>query len=538
MSITNPDNPDGGCSVQTTVSLAIFNGTAANALDDIKRCDDDDDGFFAFDTSTIEFDITSGQTDVSVLYFDGDGEALSSPLPNPFTTNSQTITVQVEQIANPICRSEITFDFVVSQQPTAFEIAHDFSCDTSSDGIGEVFMLSSYDAQILNAQSSSNFEIFYFDNNEDAVTNTGPLASEYLVNTQSQSIYARIQNRDNPDCFDITDFEIGAIKIPIAYVPEKLSVCDDTSNDGFEVFNLEEQKAVILNGQSDAAFRVAFFKTQEEAFDNGNVIPLNYTNTSNPQTIYARIENNLLPACFDITSFEIEVNPIPDIDLQDVLGLCQGESLEIEAPIGNYYYDWSTGETTSSISVDESGDYTVSVTNTAANGGCSVTKTIQVVESTVATILDIEITDWSQNDNTITIIIEGSGDYEYSIDGILYQDNNIFTGLTIDEYSVFVRDKNGCGINSEDIYLLYYPKYFTPNNDGYNDVWQLYSAEKELGNKLFIYDRYGKLLKQLGPNENGWDGNLNGQKLPTNDYWFVLERQNGKQYSGHFTLKN
>lgn len=134
------------------------------------------------------------------------------------------------------------------------------------------------------------------------------------------------------------------------------------------------------------------------------------------------------------------------------------------------------------------------------------------------------------------MFVEGSGDYEYSLDGINYQDESIFSRLNIDEYT-YVRDKNGCGIVSKDVYLMNYPRYFTPNGDNMYDTWQIMNSAKEPNNKIYIYDRYGKLITQLKPNDFGWDGTLNGRKLPSSDYWFTLERQNGKTYTGHFSLK-
>jgi len=168
---------------------------------------------------------------------------------------------------------------------------------------------------------------------------------------------------------------------------------------------------------------------------------------------------------------------------------------------------------------------------------CEAFKTITVFESTIATIVEIEKTDWTQNNNTITVQVEGSGDYEYSIDGINYQDENTFSNLLIDYYLVHVRDKNGCGIVTEEVYLLYYPNFFTPNSDGYNDTWQLLNSSKEPFNKIYIFDRYGKLIKILKPNNIGWDGTYKGNLMPSADYWFLVERQNGKQYKGNFSLK-
>jgi gliding motility-associated-like protein len=81
-----------------------------------------------------------------------------------------------------------------------------------------------------------------------------------------------------------------------------------------------------------------------------------------------------------------------------------------------------------------------------------------------------------------------------------------------------------------------YPKFFTPNNDGYHDKWKVKFSEYEPGLIVKIFDRDGKLLKELG-HEGAWDGTLNGQELPSTDYWFLVQRADGKEYRGHFTMK-
>ena len=105
------------------------------------------------------------------------------------------------------------------------------------------------------------------------------------------------------------------------------------------------------------------------------------------------------------------------------------------------------------------------------------------------------------------------------------------------DYQIYVRDKNGCGIAEQDIYLLFYPRFFTPNGDGFHDFWQLFNSEQEPTNKIYIFDRYGKLLKQISPEGPGWDGTFNGNPVPSSDYWFRVERSNGAVYNGHFSLK-
>lgn len=157
--------------------------------------------------------------------------------------------------------------------------------------------------------------------------------------------------------------------------------------------------------------------------------------------------------------------------------------------------------------------------------------------SSHASINEIQINDFTSN-NSATIITT-SGNYEFSLDGINYQDSNVFNNLEAGEYLVYVQDKNGCGITTMSFYILDYPKYFTPNDDGYNDTWQIKNLDKRgfEASKIYIFDRYGKLLKQTSPLSQGWNGTFNGTPLPSTDYWFVLELTNGKTINGHFALK-
>jgi gliding motility-associated-like protein len=81
------------------------------------------------------------------------------------------------------------------------------------------------------------------------------------------------------------------------------------------------------------------------------------------------------------------------------------------------------------------------------------------------------------------------------------------------ELIVYVRDKHNCGITTKEIYILNYTQFFTPNGDGYNDAWRIQFSENELPINVKIYDRYGKILKQIKPSNSGWDGTYNGANL-------------------------
>src|SRR5690606_4197442 len=114
---------------------------------------------------------------------------------------------------------------------------------------------------------------------------------------------------------------------------------------------------------------------------------------------------------------------------------------------------------------------------------------------------------------------------------------NTFTNLMPGEYTVYVKDLNGCGTIKDTFALLNYPNFFTPNGDGYNDTWNIKFASFEPNMYINIFDRYGKFLIRLYGDGPGWDGTYNGVALPSTDYWFVVTREDGTTHKGHFALK-
>ncbi len=130
----------------------------------------------------------------------------------------------------------------------------------------------------------------------------------------------------------------------------------------------------------------------------------------------------------------------------------------------------------------------------------------------------------------IEFVIEGNGDVEYAINGGEFQDDPVFLDVPPGINTVVINDKNGCGITEPIEFLVVgYPKFFTPNGDAFNNLWQVKGIEALTNPTVFIFDRYGKLLKQLGEFDTGWDGTFNGRQLPSSDYWFRLDYQRDEQ---------
>lgn len=322
-----------------------------------------------------------------------------------------------------------------------------------------------------------------------------------------------------------------------AQQPGNLIACDDSDNDSKALFDLTSQNTTVLGSQSAADYMVSYHISATDATNNVNPLPANY-NSAN-QTIYCRLQYRTQTNCYDIVSFNLIVNPSLQLQMEKHAVICAGNEVTLVADAGFDSYLWSTAQTTRMITVDEPGNYTVEVTRTTNGVTCSVTVAIEVVLSAPAIIKQLITTDWTNDDNVISIVLDQSslGNYSYSLDNIHFQSGNTFYGLDAGEYMVYVKDENGCEPTNQNVFLLTYPKFFTPNGDGYHDYWQILFAALEPNMKIYIFDRYGKLLKQVDPKGPGWDGFYNGSELPSTDYWFHVIRENGKEFRGHFTMK-
>ncbi|WP_322550367.1 choice-of-anchor L domain-containing protein [Flavobacterium psychraquaticum] len=328
------------------------------------------------------------------------------------------------------------------------------------------------------------------------------------------------------------------LTIKIEYAPtlitkqDLFTLCDaDALQDGKTAFNLTSIIPDLFTNLP-SNYNISFFETPTSS----TVLPANYTNTTAfNQTIYARITN--IQNCYSNYPVQLKVNTFSTILVDEELGLCENNPIILNAGSGFSSYSWNTNpvQTSQQITVSTAGTYVVTLTN-ATN--CSKTKTFTVTASGIATITNILIDDFAANNSAI-VETTGLGVYEFSLNGTIYQNSNVFNNLGEGEYTVFVRDTKGCGVVSKSFYILNYPKYFTPNGDGYNDYWEINNLDKRnLQNSIIsIYDRYGKLITQLYRQNYAWDGTLNGRQLPSTDYWFVMELTDGKTVKGHFTLK-
>lgn len=327
---------------------------------------------------------------------------------------------------------------------------------------------------------------------------------------------------------------IKVLPDPQIVQPAMMTLCDENDN-GIASFNLEAQNVAILGNNNPVDFLITYHTTLEYAETGTYSLSSGFSNTSNPQNIYVRMEDKT-SGCYATTSFELIVSPRPVIAMPGDYTFCKGSTISITAPEGFVDYNWSNGENTRTIVVNKEADYILTVVAEVNGRRCENSKTITVYESESPVITDVKISEWTINQNAITVIVSATGNYEYSIDGAAFQVSPEFSGLESGLYTVYVRDKNGCGVAVRDITLLMFPKFFTPNGDGINDTWRIKYSWNELGLLVHIFDRYGKHLTSLNGNSHGWNGKFNGRELPATDYWFVVERKDGRHYKGHFAM--
>lgn len=652
---------NGVCNILEGVAIVTYYEIpVANQPNSVSVCDINSDNSEAFNLNLLnpEILLTQDETVFNIKYFNTqvDADTGENEILGDYTLvlSSETFIARIENIDNPNCYQTTTFTISMSPSPIFPNLDGLSSCDIDSnptDGFFETD-LSSFNTIILNSQNTSDFSISYHISQIDADDNTNPLPNNYTNQTAfNETIFVRVENTNNTLCFLTGSFQLNINPIP-DLVSSSLFQCDeDGINDGFTTFNLTEADTSLLNGDA-GTITFSYYLTDDNAQNNLN--PLNaesYNNIENPQilfvratntqtscvnfttltlevsttqinnyiadpvcdtldsedgihtfdlntftdtildglpqdlginyyesyndalleinpiiqagatnpsyqnvepysqTLYVRVENN--NACYGISEVLLTVNPLPQLANNESLLYCLNEFPEkltlnggvINANPNNYLYEWSTGETTQTIDINEIGTYTVTVTN--PNTNCSKTRTIVIEPSNIATINSIEITDSNIRNNIITILTSGEGDYAYALvneagETTAFQESNTFSQLSPGIYTVIVKDlKNNCGTVNQTISVVGFPLYFTPNGDGVNDTWQVYGVNSQFQAKsdIKIFDRYGKYITSIKPSGSGWDGNYNGNPMPSSDYWFIVNLEDGRVYKSHFTLK-
>ncbi|WP_291137196.1 T9SS type B sorting domain-containing protein [Flavobacterium sp. UBA7663] len=226
--------------------------------------------------------------------------------------------------------------------------------------------------------------------------------------------------------------------------------------------------------------------------------------------------------CAYQATIEITIKPNIKIDFQDTI-ICEGTTISFPSTNGVDGTWYPTN-----INTTQNTTYTFTPID-----NCGQSSTWQVIF--LESLSDLSISTF--NNTVIVNVVSSNNMLLYQLDNGNFQYSNIFENVSFGCHTIKVTDLYGCTELSSSVFIFDYPKFFTPNNDGYNDYWNIVIENTDAN--LYIFDRYGKLLKEINQNEIGWDGTCNGNKLPSTDYWFVLEYDEcgvRKTFKSHFGL--
>ncbi|WP_237747127.1 T9SS type B sorting domain-containing protein [Dokdonia sp. MED134] len=561
----------------------------------------DTDGFESFDLTGVIAQIGGGEpvdilvyTDLAFAEANPDDPTLAVADVTNFintTSGNQTLYARVERNVpgdddldsnGNLCYVIVPFEVIVNPLPVLAEAGPiDYTFCEEFDGddtMGSVDLTTLADEiGILAApQVTSDFTISYHQLLVQAEANTAALSSPYTV-ADGEELFVRIED-NTTGCVNFTSIIFTVESRPEVSPADNMVQCADdlginvAPNQDEATFDLTQQNAMITGGVTATSVTYYTSLADAEAMVNAIDTPSAYVNTSNPQTIYARAVNTA-SNCEStmVVDFEIFVQPLPYTDLTNEGGqICvdeiTGETLEpftidgtVEDPqIGvSYSYAWTLDGTFISedpvVTVDAAGTYQVLVTATYVDGSECDYLAEAVYAAASAPIFEAIVVEPSFNSSglyTVEVInitgVDPTSEYEFALDDGPFQSSTTFTNVTPGTHTIFGRLASGdCSISEFEIGIIDYPRFFTPNADGFHDTWNIIGlgAEPNLNAKIFIFDRYGKLLKQLSPTSPGWDGTFNGQPMPSNDYWFRVEFTEvddlGTQrtVNGHFTLK-
>ena len=534
----------------------------------INLCDSDgtEDGLTTFNLTINEESFSGNTPNTSFTYYASGSDVINdNPISNPTsyfsTANPQMIYVRMTN-NDTGCFTTQAFSIGTSTVTpgTPQNIA---MCDDNQNGIQQ-FDLSVNNSLVQDGDTSA--DITYYNSQEDAVNSTNALNIPYQ-NQQpytEETIWVRMERSNDSECFNITSFTISILNLPVFNNPNDilldLSQCDDDGvDDQSNAFDLTVHEEMFTGQQTNLVY--SYYASMDD-YNAGNAIvnPQAYANITNPQTIYTQIYNTETGCYSPLQNFTIEIiNPIVAgepadlwqcdlhmnglqlfiLSVNDEL-IANGESnreVTYYASLEDAQNETNPLNDVHQNSVPYTGQ-TIWARLESTNGclGYDITSfTISVAQLPVIDY-SIRIQDFTQYDNSIAIDIPNWEEFEYSMDGENYTEIPYFGSLPPGLYEVYIRSKDGCKTEQEDVVLLNYPKYFTPNGDGINETWQVYYIYFLPKSKISIFDRYGKLVSSFWGDSAGWDGMYNGEALPSTDYWFLIELEDGRNIKGHFAM--
>lgn len=326
--ITNPQtlyarvtNTITGCYNTVAFDINIIPAPTVNNLADTIICDDDQDAITVLDLNALIPSIVVNTNDLIISFHtsfnDVQNNSNSILTPETFNATTQTIYARVESTITG-CYATAEIPIIVNTLPVFTEISNFENCETDGDQTTD-FLFNTKDVEILNGQIGK--QVLYFETENDAINRTNIINKNvnYTNTSSPQTIYVRVENDTDQECFGVSSFVIEVGAVPLYNAPTNFIVCDDISNDAIETFDLTTKITEMSQGIPEN-LEIRFYTSFSDAENETNQIANNFTNTTNPQQIFARIENGTY--CYAIAEFGLNVIQAPTVNNPSELVLC------------------------------------------------------------------------------------------------------------------------------------------------------------------------------------------------------------------------
>lgn len=359
---------------------------------------------------------------------------------------------------------------------------------------------------------------------------------------ETQTIYVYAEKGERFVCTDERSFEVVISETPVLPEFDDVVICGS--------YQLPE-----LNDESFEDWEIGYYR---EPNGQQKIDPEDYNFKPGEYSIYVRAQAVNNPDCFDEKQFDLIINPLLEMHIDDqVICIIEGTNEVIEPAILEsginpefYTIEWYDEEgdllhTGENFEVYEAGEYTVIANKIGQNNGdhCDYEPfVVQVRESSKPLAVAWTISEDFEDIASIKVnVTNKTGIFVYSFDGGPFQTDSYFYDVESGLHTIRVKDiSDKCGETVVSVLVLKYPKFFTPNGDGFNDYWNIKDLKNNSEAVVYIYDRFGKLINSIKPAGEGWDGTFNGRNMPSDDYWFKVEyKVNGESrvFRSNFTLK-
>jgi len=475
--------------------------------------------------------IINGNPNFFVKYYRTSNDALSdtNAITAPIvvnTTDTYYYTIRYQDPSNPNnptnkCFNINAFKFKdITFKATNATLT---ACNNNNNGVAVYNLMST---TLYTPSPGYTYTVKYYPTIADANSGTNEITAPWAYTSSTGDVYAKVTT--NLGCSDIAKITLNFF--PVVTVQDiTLRSCYIETNPATALFDLTSAPVTSQTGTK------TYYPSMADAIAGTNQI-LNSQNYISPNgVVYVKVTNS--NGCYAVAKVTLVVLPPVYSSLLEDKIICMEDTTTLDAGPGFTSYKWSTGATSQSITNVSVGTYWVEL----KTGQCVTRQTVKVYPSEQPVISNIDITN-----NTVTVnVVGGTAPYKYSLDGIKWQDSNIFNDVPRGDNTIYVKDDYDCDPITVTVVIPNLVNVITPNGDGVNDVIDYSALAGKKGLVLTIYDRYGVKVGQADKS-NGykWDGTTLGKKVPTGTYWYSVEwNENDKKntpfkFSGWVMVKN